>query len=120
MEYAGQKKVSADINKRIKQEASAQNSNTKKSEFAKIHYYSKLVNKNKLAMKKKIEEPGQTPEYRINGSGLFHFLSELSEAKKLEILDWVDSLTDKQKEFVNTLRQEAIDETNFFSDSNYL
>lgn len=68
-------------------------------------------------MKKIIEETSQSPEHRINGSGFFHFLSSLSEAKKLEILDWFDSLTDKQKEYVEVLRREAIDETQFFSNS---
>jgi hypothetical protein len=52
--------------------------------------------------------------YRINGSGLFFFNSNLSDDKKLEILNWHDSLSAMQKEYVSLIRQEAIDESIFF------
>lgn len=46
-EYAGQIKVSKDIEKRLKKEKSAKKSNDKKAESKRIHYYAKLMNKNK-------------------------------------------------------------------------
>lgn len=48
MEYAGQKKVSKDIEKKLKKEKSSAKSNEKKAELNKLHYYTKLINKNKL------------------------------------------------------------------------
>lgn len=71
-------------------------------------------------MKKTEFKPEQKdPSYRINGSGLFHFKSRLSQREKTEILDWFDSLTIKQKGFVMTLRREVMEETEFFSNSEF-
>lgn len=47
MEYAGQKKVSKDIEKRLKKEKASAKSNKKKAELNKLNYYAKLINKNK-------------------------------------------------------------------------
>ncbi len=47
MKYAGQKKVSRDIDKKVKREKSATKSNEKKREQQKLNYYSKLISKNK-------------------------------------------------------------------------
>ncbi len=44
--YAGQKKVSKDIDKKLKKEKSAKKSNEKKAKTKKTHYYAKLLAKN--------------------------------------------------------------------------
>ena len=68
-------------------------------------------------MKKKKEEFAyESVDFRINGSGMFHFNSSLSQAEKLEILDWLDSLSPRQREFVKILRNEASNEAEFFAD----
>ena len=53
--------------------------------------------------------------FLINGSGLFFFKSRLDDKKKLEIVKWYNNLSDKQREFVDIIRSEAINETDFFS-----
>ncbi len=45
-EYAGQRKVSKDIEKALKKEKSRKKSNAKKAKFKSICYYAKLLNKN--------------------------------------------------------------------------
>lgn len=57
----------------------------------------------------------KTNEERINGSGLFFFKSSLSIDKKIEILDWVDSLTEKQRDFIDTLRSETYHDCAYFT-----
>lgn len=47
MGYAGQNKVSKDIEKRLKKEKSAKKSNEAKAKTKKLHYYAKLISKNK-------------------------------------------------------------------------
>ena len=47
-----------------------------------------------------------TQQERINGSGLFFFNSTLEEKKKVEILDWYESLPKEQKEYVSILMKE--------------
>lgn len=54
-------------------------------------------------------------EFLINGSGLFFFRSRLDDRKKLEIAKWYKNLSDEHREFVDIIRSEAIDETDFFS-----
>ena len=54
-------------------------------------------------------------EFLINGSGLFFFKSRLDNKKKLEIVNWYKNLSDEHREFVDIIRSEAIDETDFFS-----
>ena len=44
--YAGQRKVSNDIDKKLKREKSAKKSNAKKRKAQKLFYYAKLINKN--------------------------------------------------------------------------
>lgn len=51
---------------------------------------------------------------RINGSGLFFFKSNLSDEKKLSILNWYQSLPECYKEYVDILRKESSDEEQFF------
>jgi hypothetical protein len=46
-EYAGQKKVFNDIDKKLKSEKSKEKSNKKKSEQQKLYYYLKYLKKNK-------------------------------------------------------------------------
>jgi len=53
--------------------------------------------------------------FLINGSGLFFFKSRLDNKKKLEITKWYKNLSDEHREFVDIIRSEAIDETDFFS-----
>ncbi|MFA5585551.1 MAG: hypothetical protein WDA02_03280 [Saccharofermentanales bacterium] len=54
-------------------------------------------------------------KFLINGSGLFFFKSRLDDKKKLEISKWYKNLSDEHREFVDIIRSEAIDETDFFS-----
>ena len=54
-------------------------------------------------------------EFLINGSGLFFFKSRLDDRKKLETVKWYKNLSDEHREFVDIIRSEAIDETDFFS-----
>ncbi|MCK9319402.1 hypothetical protein [Methanoculleus sp.] len=54
-------------------------------------------------------------KFLINGSGLFFFKSRLDDKKKLEIAKWYKNLSDEHREFVDIIRSEAIDETDFFS-----
>ena len=54
-------------------------------------------------------------EFLINGSGFFFFRSRLDDRKKLEIAKWYKNLSDEHKEFVDIIRSEAIEETDFFS-----
>lgn len=50
-EYAGQKKVGKDIEKKVKREKSAKKSNDKKAKQKKTFYYAKLMQKNKDSQK---------------------------------------------------------------------
>lgn len=54
-------------------------------------------------------------KFLINGSDLFFFKSRLDDEKKLEIAKWYKNLSDEHREFVDIIRSEAIDETDFFS-----
>lgn len=47
MSYAGQRKVSRDIDKKLKKATSSKKSNDKKAETKKMHYYATLMAKNK-------------------------------------------------------------------------
>lgn len=47
-QYAGQRKVSRDIDRKLKNEKSSEKSNDKKNRINKTHYYAKLLNKNKV------------------------------------------------------------------------
>ena len=51
----------------------------------------------------------------IDGSGLFFFKTYLKEERQLEILKWYQSLTDKERGYIDDLRDELKDETNFFN-----
>jgi hypothetical protein len=53
----------------------------------------------------------------INGSGLFHFKTELSVEKQFEILTFYKSLGEKEREFIDILIQEGKDEAQYFSES---
>lgn len=46
-------------------------------------------------------------EYEINGSGLFHWNSSLKNDDKLEILNWYRSLSQKEKDYIDILREES-------------
>lgn len=48
--------------------------------------------------------------FRINGCGLFYWASSLSDARKLEILNWYEGLTKEEKEMVQDLRQESYED----------
>lgn len=54
-------------------------------------------------------------EQQINGSGLFFFRSSLPTNRKIEILNWYNTLSQEQKDFVMDLRIEAMNESEFFS-----
>lgn len=47
-QYAGQRKVSSDIQKKIKRDKASAKSNEKKSKLKSIFYYAKLINKNRM------------------------------------------------------------------------
>jgi len=47
------------------------------------------------------------PDYIIIGSGLFHWNSSIKDDQKLEIINWYKSLSEKEKYFVDILRDEA-------------
>ena len=49
----------------------------------------------------------QEEEYSINGSGLFNWNSDLSEEEKLDIINWFNNLSTKEKEYIMILRDEA-------------
>ena len=67
-----------------------------------------------LKTKRKMELTHEQ-ELEINGSGLFFFQTDLEANKQLEILNWHNSLTKQQKEFVRILRHEASEEAEFFA-----
>lgn len=47
MKYAGQRKVSKDIEKKVKREKANKKSNEKKAKIKKMQYYAKIMSKNK-------------------------------------------------------------------------
>lgn len=66
--------------------------------------------------KAKAKKPEKEKVFRINGSGLFFFLSNLTTDEKIEILDWYEGLSEKEKGYVETLRSEQHDETEYFTE----
>lgn len=57
----------------------------------------------------------KTDSLRVNGSSLFFWGSNLSESEKIEILDWYESLPEKEREFVMTIRHEGYCDGDFAS-----
>ncbi len=58
-----------------------------------------------------------TKEQRLelNGSGLFFFKTRISEERQLEILHWYRSLTDKERMYIDDMRDETRYDAEFFS-----
>jgi len=56
---------------------------------------------------------------RINESGLFFFKSDLTEDRKIEILNFYHWLSKEQKDMVNDLIREGKDEVEFFNQSDF-
>jgi hypothetical protein len=54
--------------------------------------------------------------YLVNGCGLFFFNSKLKKNDKLNILNWYNGLSKEHKNYVDILRNEAIDDSEFYSD----
>lgn len=52
---------------------------------------------------------------KIHGSGLFFFNSNLNDSEKLKLVDWYKGLNEEDRKNVDILRNEASDETEFFS-----
>jgi len=52
----------------------------------------------------------------INASGLFWFLSSIDGETKLKIIEWFNNLPVEEQKYVNILRHEASDETDYFSE----
>jgi len=50
----------------------------------------------------------------INGSGLFFFLSNIEDDKKIQIIKWYKSLSQDEQDYVDILRSESSDETDYF------
>lgn len=51
----------------------------------------------------------------VNGSGLFFFKTKLDKKTMVEIVKWYKGLPEKDRKYVDILRNEASDETDFFS-----
>ena len=49
----------------------------------------------------------QTDDFKINGSGLFHWNSSANKITKLRIVEWFNNLSDVEKGYVDQLRYEA-------------
>ena len=52
----------------------------------------------------------------INSSGLFFFLTKVNKKARLKIIEWYNNLSKEEQKFVNILRNEAIDEADYFSE----
>lgn len=46
-------------------------------------------------------------EYEINESGLFHWNSSLRNDEKLKIMNWHKSLSQKEKDYIDILREQS-------------
>lgn len=57
----------------------------------------------------------KTNKERIDGSGLFFWNTQLSDKEKIEVLDWYEKLDDQSKKHITTLRNEASEEAEYFS-----
>ncbi len=51
----------------------------------------------------------------IDGSGLFFFKTRLGDETKLKITKWYKNISDVDREYVDILRNEASDESEYFS-----
>jgi hypothetical protein len=51
----------------------------------------------------------------IDGSGLFFFKTRLDDETKLKITKWYKNISDVDREYVDILRNEASDESEYFS-----
>jgi hypothetical protein len=58
-------------------------------------------------------------ECLINGSGLFFFKSTLDIRMKEKIYNWYNSLSEEDRKFVDILREETKDESEFFANDPY-
>lgn len=63
----------------------------------------------------KIRKFNESHNEVINGSGLFFWNSTLDDNIKLEIVNWYNSLPPNEKKFVDILRNEVSDESEYFS-----
>ena len=61
------------------------------------------------------ERVSKEDDVLINGSGLFFFNSRLDEDLKLKIVKWYKNLSETDKKYVDILRNEASDESEYFS-----
>ena len=53
--------------------------------------------------------------FLIDGSGLFFFNTRLDDETKLKITKWYKNLSDVDREYVDILRNESSDESEYFS-----
>ena len=61
------------------------------------------------------ESVSKEDRFLIDGSGLFFFNTRLDDETKLKIVKWYKNLSDDDKKYVDILRNEASDESDYFS-----
>ena len=61
------------------------------------------------------ESVSKEDRFLIDGSGLFFFNTRLDDETKLKITKWYKNLSDDDRKYVDILRNEASDESEYFS-----
>ena len=61
------------------------------------------------------ESVSKEDRFLIDGSGLFFFNTSLDDETKLKITKWYKNLSDDDRKYVDILRNEASDESEYFS-----
>jgi hypothetical protein len=61
------------------------------------------------------ESVSKEDRFLIDGSGLFFFNTRLDDETKLKITKWYKNLSDVDREYVDILRNESSDESEYFS-----
>ena len=61
------------------------------------------------------ESVSKEDRFLNDGSGLFFFNTSLDDETKLKITKWYKNLSDVDREYVDILRNEASDESEYFS-----
>ena len=61
------------------------------------------------------ESISKEDQFLIDGSGLFFFNTRLDDETKLKITKWYKKLSDDDRKYVDILRNESSDESEYFS-----
>jgi hypothetical protein len=64
------------------------------------------------------DEISHDDQYKINGSGLFFFNSSVNDKIKIEVLNWYNELSQRERDYINILRNEAREESEWDSQDN--